>query len=729
MKTLKECFITTERPYQEGTVEVFEQTVPAARRATLSITALGVYEARINGKKVGDHFLAPGYTYYPLDLHIQTYDVTEFLTRPANTLRVALGQGWYCGRFTCDNKTQIYGERPAVSWILTVETGAETKVFTSADRTVQAVESPWRSASLYDGEDYSADGAGLPILPPVPFTGKIPETLEPCDTCVKVQEEMPVQSVTRCGDRVILDFGQNFAGIIEIDPARMKGDTLTVRHGERLNGDGSLYTNNLRTAKAAITYHKGGSVEKYRPTFTYMGFRYVELTGCDYLPGLVTAYAVHTDMERTGWFASDNKKVERLYLNQLWGQRSNYVEVPTDCPQRDERQGYTGDGQVYARTGMYNYDTEAFWRKFLKDIRYSQRENTEGYVAPSIPAQGPAGVGFINMLGWANCDTIVPEQLYWQYGDDTPLKEQYDSMKTLVECEIRHMGEQNLWLGPNLGDWLAPGRDIKFMAMHNGPVSNSFIVNDLRIMVWAARHLNRTEDEARYADQLQKTRAAYEKAFVNADGTMTDDYQGAYVMALAYVLEPGALWDSVFAKLVEKLFAEGIGTGFFATAQLLPLLADHGQEKLAFDLLLQENCPGWMYQVDRDATTIWERWDAVRPDGTVNEEDQNGSNMVSFNHYAFGAVGEFYYRYILGIQPAEPGFAKARIRPLVDERLGSVRGRYNSRAGQFLVDWCIKDHTAAISIQTPVPAQVILPDGTEHSVPAGQYAYSCPLEK
>lgn len=729
MKTLKECFITTERPYQEGTVEVFEQTVPAARRATLSITALGVYEARINGKKVGDRFLAPGYTYYPLNLHTQTYNVTGLLTKPDNTLRVALGQGWYCGRFTCENKTQIYGERPAVSWILTVETGSETRVFTSADSTVQAVESPWRSASLYDGEEYCADGAGLPVLPPVPFTGNIPETLEPCDTCVKVQEEMPVQSVTRCGDRVILDFGQNFAGIIEIDPTKMKGGTLTVRHGERLNGDSSLYTNNLRTAKATITYHKGSSNEKYRPAFTYMGFRYVELTGCDYLPGLVTAYAVHTDMERTGWFASDNKKVERLYLNQLWGQRSNYVEVPTDCPQRDERQGYTGDGQVYARTGMYNYDTEAFWRKFLKDIRYSQRENTEGYVAPTIPAQGPAGVGFINMLGWANCDTIVPEQLYWQYGDDTPLKEQYDSMKTLVECEIRHMGEQNLWLGPNLGDWLAPGRDIRFMAMHNGPVSNSFIVNDLRIMVWAARHLNRTEDEARYADQLQKTRAAYEKAFVNDDGTMTDDYQGAYVMALAYVLEPGALWDSVFEKLVEKLRAEGIDTGFFATAQLLPLLADHGQEKLAFDLLLQENCPGWMYQVDRDATTIWERWDAVRPDGTVNEEDQNGSNMVSFNHYAFGAVGEFYYRYILGIQPAEPGFAKARIRPLVDERLGGVRGRYNSRAGQFLVDWCIKDHTAAISIQTPVPAQVILPDGTEHSVPAGQYAYSCPLEK
>ena len=730
MKTLKKCFITTERPYQEGTVEVFEQAVPAGHSATLAITALGVYEARINGQKVSDRLLAPGYTYYPLDLHVQTYDVTALLTQPVNTLRVALGQGWYCGRFTCDNKTRIYGERPAVSWVLTVETADGEQTFCSADKTVHAVESPWRFAGLYDGEEYFADGAGVPVLPPVPFAGPLPETLEPCETYVSAQQEMPVQAVTRCGDAVILDFGQNFAGIVEIDPAKMQGGTLTVRHGERLNGDGSLYTANLRTAKASIVYHKGHSTEKYRPAFTYMGFRYAELTGCAYAPGLVTAYAVHTGMERTGWFACENKKVERLYQNQLWGQRSNYVEVPTDCPQRDERQGYTGDGQVFARTGMYNYDTEAFWRKFLKDIRYSQAQNTEGYVAPTIPAQGPAGVGFINMLGWASCDTIVPELLYWQYGTDEPLKQQYDSMKALVDCEVRHMGKlagRDLWIAPNLGDWLAPGRDIKYMAMHNGPVSNAFIVNDLRILAWAAHHLGRSEDEARYAAQLERTRAAYQKTFVKPDGTMTDDYQGAYVMALAYVLQPGALWDKVFAKLVEKLRTEGIGTGFFATAQLLPLLADHGQQKLAFDLLLQENCPGWMYQVDRGATTIWERWDAVRPDGTVNEEDQNGSNMVSFNHYAFGAVGEFYYRYILGIQPAAPGFARVAIRPCADARLGSVDGCYRSRAGEIRVAWQMQGGQAALQLTTPVETELTLFDGSRRLLAPGHYQFQSPL--
>ena len=240
----------------------------------------------------------------------------------------------------------------------------------------------------------------------------------------------------------------------------MEGAVLKLRHGEILNTDGSLYTTNLRQAKAELVYHKGTDTAKYRPRFTFMGFRYAELSGVPYAEGLLTAYAVHSEMERTGYFTCANRQVEQLYHNQVWGQRSNYVEVPTDCPQRDERQGYTGDGHVFARTGAYNYDTEAFWLKFLKDIRYSQMDNSEGYVAPTIPALGPAGIGFMSMLGWGNCVCIVPELLYWQYGSDAALRAQYQSMKTWVECEIRHMGDKNLWLGVSLGDWLALGRAI-----------------------------------------------------------------------------------------------------------------------------------------------------------------------------------------------------------------------------------------------------------------------------
>lgn len=731
---LKPYFITVPRAYKEGTVEVFEQPIPLpaapAAKATLAITALGVYEAALNGKKVGDVFLAPGYTYYPRNLHVQVYDVTAQLCAGQNTLRVYLGQGWYCGRFTHENKTKIYGEAPAVSWALeVVQADGSSARYTSADETVQAVQSPYGYAGLYDGEVYYAPGAACPaadpVIQPVRCEGRLPDVLEECPVAVRLREELPVQSATQQGEATILDFGQNFAGVVTIDSARMDGGTLRLRHGERLNPDGSLYTANLRKAKAELVYHKGSETAHYTPRFAYMGFRYLELTGCGYKDGLVTAHAVYSDMARTGDFCCENALVQRLYLNQLWGQKSNYVEVPTDCPQRDERMGYTGDGQVFARTGMYNFDTEQFWLKFLKDIRYSQMDNSEGYVAPTVPAEGPAGIGFINMLGWSSCGTILPEQLYWQYGSDTALRTQYESMKKLVDCEIRHMGglmgKKDLWIAPNLGDWLAPGKDIKYMAMHNGPVSNAFIVNDLRIMAWAAEKLSEPDEAARYAAQLEKTRAAYRKAFIKKDGRMKDDYQGAYVMALAYVLEPGEEWDAVFARLLEKLRAEGMQTGFFATAQLLPLLADHGQVSLACDLLLQEDCPGWMYQVKRGATTIWERWDAIRPDGTVNESDQNGSNMVSFNHYAFGAVGQFYYQYILGIRPAAPGFRKLRFAPVCDPRLDGVSGSYQSRAGSIKVSWKYTDDGLAIELDTPVETELALPGQPVRTVPAGKY--------
>jgi alpha-L-rhamnosidase len=444
----------------------------------------------------------------------------------------------------------------------------------------------------------------------------------------------------------------------------------------------------------------------------------------EYEEGLLTAYAIHSDMERTGQFTCENPLVDQLYRNQIWGQKSNYIEVPTDCPQRDERMGYTGDGQVVARTGAYNFDTEAFWAKFLKDIRQSQAANKEGYVAPTVPAPpGEQGIGFMSMLGWGNCICIVPEMLYWQFGTDRYIREYYDCMKTFVECEIRKMGgllgKKDLWMAPSLGDWLATGRDVKYMAMHNGPVSNAFIVNDLRIMVWAANHLGKSDDAKRYAGQLEKTREAYIKAFVKKDGTMKDDYQGAYIMALQMVIPKGELWDKVFSKLVERLETEGMQTGFFATEHILPMLADNEQEKLAFDLLLDERCGGWMYQVKAGATTTWERWDALREDGTVNETKMSNDNMVSFNHYSFGSVGKFYYQYILGIKPAAPGFEKVRIQPYFDKRIGAFSGSFRSRNGEIKVS-C---NGQMLEIITPMEAEIVLHCGKQKSVEAGTYCF------
>ncbi len=712
MERLKQHFIQSGREFCEGRVDVFRQkiTVTSAQTAILTVTALGVYEAQLNGQKIGDQFLAPGFTYYHRNLHVQQCQVE--LLAGENELVVFLGQGWYCGRFTFNNKVQIYGETAAVSWILETESAA----YTSSD-SVEELESPWEYAGLYDGEIYHADTLKSAKRKPIPFAGKLPEVFEESPCVLRLREEMPVQAVTVREDCAILDFGQNFAGVISIDPSKMEGASMKLRHGEILNADGSLYTTNLRKAKAEIVYHKGENAEIYTPKFTYMGFRYVELSGVPYVPGLITAHALYSDMARTGHFTCENPKVDRLYRNQVWGQKSNYVEVPTDCPQRDERMGYTGDGHVFARTGSYNFDTRAFWKKFLKDVRYSQGDNTEGYIPSTVPAEGKAGIGFLNMLGWGNAITLIPGVLYQQYGDESFLTENYEAMKLFVDCECRKCKLLGLWMGPSLGDWLALGKDVAYMAMHNGPVSNAFIVHDLEFMVWLAKKLGKTDDAARYEKQLIKTRKAYLRAFVKKDGTMKDDYQGAYIMALQFVIPKGDLWDKVFAKLIERIHRDGMQTGFFATQHLLPMLCDNGESKLAYDLLLQPNCPGWMYQIDRGATTTWERWDALREDGTVNETKMSDDNMVSFNHYAFGSVGEFYYRYILGIQPMEPGYQKIRIQPFFDERLGAVEGSYRSAAGEIKVSWHMENGQVTLSVTTPAETSLILPTGEELLAP------------
>ena len=727
MEELRKQWITSEKEYREGEVFVYRQkfTASQVKKAVFYGTALGVYEAELNGTKIGRQMFAPGFSYYPRRVLYQTHEVMKLLREGENTLTVYLGQGWYCGRFLCENQTQIYGEQPAVAWILELEDAAGSRKIVS-DETVEELESPYEYAGEYDGEIYFADGRENVTGHAAAYTKEMPFALEPTLTEVRLQDEMSVRETTVQGDVTILDFGQNFAGIVEIDPSFLKNETITIRHGEILNADGSLYTANLRKAKATIVYHAGAEKKKYRPRFTYMGFRYMELSGAAYQPGMIRAYALHTEMKRTGYFSCENPLVQKLYENQVWGQKSNYVEVPTDCPQRDERMGYTGDGQVFALTGAYNFNTDAFWKNFLRDLELGQLDNTEGYVCATVPQTGPAGIGFISMLGWGNAVTILPEMMYRQFGDEEALPRQYESMKLFVEAEIRRMGKKNLWIGPSLGDWLAMGKGIAWQAMHNNPVSNAFIVHDLKVISETAERLGKREDAARYRRQLAATTDAYIKKFVSKKGIVAKDYQSAYIMALKFVLPEGELREMVKKNFVANIRKNGLQTGFFATEHLLPLLVEAGEQKLAYDVLLQENCPGWMYQVKCGATTTWERWDALKPDGTVNEEKMAGSgeNMVSFNHYAFGSVGEFYYQYILGIRPEKPGFAKLHFAPYPDERLGGVSGSYLSVAGKIESAWRDEPDGCHIRLATPVEAVVLLPDGRSENVPAGTYEWT-----
>ncbi len=730
MQELKKYFITIDREYKEGDVAVFRQKFSGKDvvSAILFSTALGVYEAEINGKKVGEQMFAPGYTYYPRRVLYQENDVTELLAAGENSgeeneLVFYLGQGWYCGRFLCENKTRIYGEKPAVSWILELKfaDGSEKMIHSGTD--AEELESPYEYAGEYDGEVYFADGRKNVIGHPVVFTGAVDFALEKTLTEVHVQEEMPVKNVTVSEEKTILDFGQNFAGIVEIHPEFLESETLTIRHGEILNPDGSLYTANLRKAKATVIYHAGAEKRVYRPRFTYMGFRYMELSGAEYKPGVVKAYALYTDMKRTGFFTCEHAKVQKLYENQVWGQKSNYVEVPTDCPQRDERMGYTGDGQVFALTGAYNFDTDDFWKNFLRDMELGQLDNSEGYICATVPQTGSAGIGFVNMLGWGNAVTILPEMMYWQFGNEEALPTQYESMKKFVEAEIRKMEGKNLWLGVSLGDWLALGKDMAWQAQHNNPISNSFIVHDLKVLSETAKVLGYKEDVARFSAQYEATRDAYLQMFVKEDGDVADDYQSAYIMALKFVIPKGELRQKVLKKYAENVRREGLTTGFFATEHLLPMLIEAGETKLAYDVLLQEGCPGWMYQIDRGATTTWERWDAIREDGTVNEDKITDDNMVSFNHYAFGSVGEFFYQYILGIKPLAPGFQKVKIQPYPDKRLGKVSGSYLSRAGEIKSAWKYEEDKLTFTVTVPTEAEIHLPDGRVEKVGKGEYSY------
>lgn len=721
MDILRNHFISADREYKEGDVFVFKQTFTAKdiKKADLNITALGMYEVLINNKKVGDQIFAPGFTYYPRRLLYQSYNISDLLVEGENELIVFLGQGWYAGRFLVENKTQIYGDIPAIAWRIDID-GKEIY----SDNEVSELSSPYEYAGIYDGEVYNANHKYVVVNKAMKFDGFVPDKLEKTLVEVKVQEEVKIHQINEYEDYTIIDFGQNFAGFIEINPEFLEDENITIRHGEVLNPDGSLYTRNLRKAKATIKYKAGNNKEVYRPRFTYMGFRYIELSGVKYHAGLIKALAIYTDMKRTGYFDCGNDLVNRLFLNQLWGQKSNYVEVPTDCPQRDERMGYTGDGQVFARTGAYNYHTLDFWQNFFEDTKLSQMDNSEGYIPATIPAAGPTDIGFISMLGWGNAITIIPNILYEMYGDTSILFRQYESMKTFVEAEIRQMKGHNLWLGASLGDWLAYGKDVKFTAENNNPISNSFIVQDLKVLVKVAEMLNKEADIKRYSAQLKATKAAYINMFVEDDGTVSNDYQSAYIMALAYVIDEKELRDKVLAKFVENVKSNGMETGFFATAFLLPLLIEAKEYTLAYDILLNDKLPSWMYQIKRGATTNWERWDAIKEDGTINEDVISDDNMVSFNHYAFGSVGQFYYEYILGIKPLKPGFEKILIKPIIDKRLEYANGIYESVVGEIKVYWKYEGDLVNFEISVPTDAIIHLPNDEVHEVKAGIYKYN-----
>ncbi|MDI2129418.1 alpha-L-rhamnosidase [Yinghuangia seranimata] len=704
------------------------------RSARLYATALGLYEAELNGVRVGDTVLAPGWTPYGQRLRYQTYDVTDLLRTGPNELTVTLADGWYRGRLGFEGKRALYGERLALlaQLEITHEDGTVVVVVTGEDGSWQAAHGPVRRASLYDGETYDAR------VSPDSWRGVRAEAYDlarlsaPVGPPVRPTEELaPVVVTTSPSGKTIVDFGQNLVGWLGVTVDGEAGQELVLRHAEVLQ-DGELATEPLRTAEATDRYIlRGGGAETWEPRFTFHGFRYAEITGWpgDFDPAHVRAVVVHSDMARTGRFTCSDDLVNRLHENAVWSMRGNFVDVPTDCPQRDERLGWTGDIQAFAPTACQLYDSAGFLASWLADLAVEQgADGTVPFIVPKAAASGSD----LPTAAWGDAATIVPWTLYLRYGDAGVLDAQFDSMRAWVDKVAELAGPDLLWnSGFQFGDWLDPTAPPEQPQAGKTPpdvVATAYFARSAQIVADAAEILGREKEAAHYADLAARVRAAFQAEYTTANGRVIPDAQTAYALALQFGLLPREEQRVRAADRLAALLRENgyrIGTGFVGTPLMCDALADHGHLDAAYRLLLQQECPSWLYTVVQGGTTIWERWDSLRPDGTLNS-----SGMTSFNHYALGAVVDWLYRTVAGLDAAEPGYRRLRIAPRPGGGLTHASAELRTPYGPASVAW--RRDGDSVTVEADVPpnttADVQLPDGQPMvTVGSGQHTWTVAL--
>ncbi|MFF3500625.1 family 78 glycoside hydrolase catalytic domain [Streptomyces sp. NPDC003247] len=720
----------------------FELPAPVVR-ARLYITAHGLYEAEINGLRVGDEVLAPGWSSYHHRLRYATHDVTALLTEGSNAIGAWLGEGWFSGRFGIHGgKTCHYGRHTGLLAQLEVECADGSRVVVDTDERWRAAYGPITFAGLYEGERYDAraelpgwsrpgfDASGWQGVQRVEFdAGTL--CAPPGQPVRRVESRAPEAVLTSPSGRRVLDFGQNIAGRVRIRVTGSAGTTITLRHAEVLQ-DGELYTRPLRHATSADTYvlKGGGSVEEWEPRFTIHGFRYVEVTGWpeDRAPLDVTAQVLHTDMRRTGWFSSSDALLDRLHENVRWSMRGNFVDVPTDCPQRDERLGWTGDIQVFGPTASFLYDCAGFLTSWLADLAHDQyADGTVPFIVPAIPVPEwtPAWAAAL----WGDAAVLVPWTLYQRFGDRGVLRAQYASARAWVDLVASQRGEDGVWRhGKQLGDWLdpaSPPEDPWQARTDPYLVAQAYLARSARVLALIAAELGEDADESRYRTLSDEARAAFLRAFVTAEGRMTSDTQTAYALALRFDLLPDAAARATAGERLAELVGEDghrIATGFAGTPEVCDALSDTGHDDTAYRLLLQRECPSWLYPVTQGATTVWERWDSMLPDGTVNPGE-----MTSFNHYALGAVADFLHRVVAGLAPAAPGYRRLRIAPRPGGRLTRADARHLTPYGTAEAGWRLDGGTLTVTATVPpnTTADIDLP-GLATTVGSGTHRFEVP---
>lgn len=706
-------------------------------RATLHLTALGIVEAWINGVRVGDEVLAPGWTSYEHRLAVSSFDVTHLLTDGVNALGAVVGDGWAVGRIGWEGRRAVYADRPAVFAQLDVEDEYGCRTIVS-DASWRASSGGTRSNSILDGEEHDArlepDGWSLPgfddgdwaAADPVAhdLSVLVPRTWEP----IRRVEELPVQAIlTTPSGRTVVDVGQNVSGWMRLRVTGPAGTRITLRHSETLiHGEFDVETN--RGAEATDVYlMRGDGEEVWEPRFTFHGFRYVDVDGWpgELRPENLTCVVAHSDMERTGWFECSNPLLNKLHSNVVWSMRGNFVGIPTDCPQRDERMGWTGDINAFAPTAAYLYDVRGVLGSWLQDLAAEQRaQGTVPFTVPDALTQPPVPTAL-----WGDVAVSLPWTLYREYGDLDVLSRQYDSMKAYV-CQVEELLDENgLWsTGFQFGDWLDPdapaGNPIKAKTNRHF-VASAFFCKVTREMAETAEVLGRSEDAARFSDLHRRVRSAFRHDWVTPSGRLANESQTAYALAICHDILDETQLPRAGARLAELVGEAGfrIATGFAGTPLVAHALTVSGQVDTAYRLLLQTECPSFLYPITMGATTIWERWDAIRPDGSLNS-----TGMTSLNHYALGAVADWLHRVVGGLSPATPGYASLRIAPRPGGNLTSAATRKWTPHGLAEVRWQDEDgqRTVEVVVPTGVKAEVILPehpDGLVEIVAGGQHLW------
>ena len=721
--------------------ELFQAAVTprgALRRAVLCASALGIYEASLNGAPVNGGFFAPGHTDYKSHVQFQCYDVTGLMRPGENRLRFTLANGWYLG--TIARKNNHYGKRRGLIAELRLEyADGQAETIVSGPDWQWTADGPVRYADFYNGQvtdmDF-ADETRWHWRAALPLRAKTPALAAQIGPPVTVWREVPPVRVTPRGESLIVDFGQNMAGVVRLR-LRGSGQWVKVRHAELLDDRGLLYTENLRLAKAELQIHALEGEREYMPKFTFMGFRYAEITGIareDILD--IAALALSSEMAEIGAFACSDDRVNRLQRNLVWGQRSNFIDIPTDCPQRNERLGWTGDIAVFSSTAAYNADVSRFLRKWLRDLRAEQRRGRIPFTVPDTHAFFPFAV---TTAGWGDAAVMVPWAAYLAYGDLRALEECYGSMQAFFETERRAAARfrfgwrRYLWeWGFQFGDWCAPGESYLQWAAKKRWLSTAYYANSAEIMRQAAKALGKTKDETRYAAIRKSIEQAFLRAYLKDDGTLTGDFQSAYVCALYFGLLPEESRGPAARRLAQLIEKSGgcLATGFLGTPYITFALSDNGHTREAYDLLLNEACPGWLYTVKAGGTTVWERWDALDENGLLRR-DIGISNMVSFNHYAYGAVGDWFYRRVCGLEAVQPGYRHFRIAPQPDKRFSFAETSCESPYGPIEIRWELDGPAFRLHCAIPAntTASVLLPDGTEHALGSGTYDFGCEMRE